>query len=128
MMEKTDMVQWCAKDAWWRKDCPLILGAWYRITEVARHDGIGDYYKIGGWYVMRDSLAVIPIKWVPIVGQAVRIALRVDEERGWRSVWSHGMTRYIGGTFTVKRVSPTGVYFEEDVQYGWPISCLEPII
>lgn len=127
MLKKTDMVQWLAKDAWWRKDCPLILGAWYRITEVVMHDKIGDYYKIGGWYVMRDSLVIVPVIWVPVVGEQVRIALRVDRELGWNNTWAKDMTRYIGRVFTVARVSVSGVYFEEDGQYGWPISCLEPI-
>lgn len=126
MLKRTDMVRWVARDGWWRKDCPLKLGAMYRITEVCMHGEIGHYYKIGGWYVMPDSLDVSP-PWFPAIGELVRVVLLVDWEPGWNNNWAPAMAIFIGQTFTVESVTPNGVYLIEDVLYCWPPSCLEPV-
>ena len=124
--EKLDLVRWINKDDWWLEDCPLIIGKTYRITDVQYFGGIAAYL-MHGWWVKAGGNVHLLENYKFTKGDRVRIALRVEKEEGWQNVWIDRMNGWIGKEFTIRKIGNLGVGFEEDDDFDFPPSCLEPV-
>lgn len=124
--EKLDLVRWMKKDDWWLAYCPLKKGKVYRITDVQEFGGITGYF-MHGWWVQQGHVCIIQHEFK--VGDRVRVALRVEKQRGWNLIWVPTMDEYVGKEYTITEIQQgSGVYFVEDgAKYGFPPSCLEPV-
>lgn len=106
------------------------------------HTYLGDTYLVSkielGEYSGNPTILILLNNgmWIPepflklrpfFIGDKVAIIKRVDTEPGWDNAWSEDMSKHVGDSATITKISKFGIQLNK-WHYGWPPSSLRLVL